>query len=106
MKIKIKNDVFDVTNRIKKLNNNYIIMFDTVGNKYYVCDQFLHNIVFTLPDTSLTPSAIDYVLQMQSKSNAQILEEIDVHNKKVFDTNKQKIKDSAIQSAEKILRRS
>lgn len=106
MKIIIKKDVFDISNRIKKINKNFEIIFDTVSNKYYVCDKFLHNIIFTLPSKNLTPNVVDYVLKMQSKDNAQILKDIDEHNEKVFNTNKEKIKQSAIQSAEKILRRS
>ena len=106
MEIIIEKDLFDIANRINKISKNYCLVFDTTSCKYFVCNKNINSIEFSLPYNCLDKRSIDYVLQMKSKNNFEILEDIEKHNQKVFDKNKDIIKQNAIQSAEKILRRS
>ena len=104
MKITIKSDVFNISKRIKNISKNYSIVFNTKTNKYFVCEGNLT--IFTIPYTGLDERTIKFVLERNSKNNDEILKEMETYNEKVFDSNKQKIKQSAIESAEKIMRRS
>ena len=54
--IQIKNDVYDISNRIKKIDRNYYIVLNTSNNKFEVINQStLNGIVagFEYPDFNM-----------------------------------------------------
>ena len=59
-----------------------------------------------LPYESLDKRAIDYLMERVEKSNFEILEEVEKHNKRIEKNNLEKVVNSSMSVAEKILRRS
>lgn len=106
MKITIKNDVFNIFKRIKQINNNYFIIFDTNKNIYEIYEKNNSCVVFTLPFKELDARAIECVLKRLKTSNEEILKEIERHNLKLEQEEKEKILASSLDCVEQVLKRS
>lgn len=104
MKIHIKNDVFNIFKRLKQINNDFYLIFDTNKNNYQVYEK--SNLIFTLPYKNLDERSLKYVLKMLKISNEEILKEIENHNAQKSKEIEDKIISSALESAEKVLKRS
>lgn len=104
MKITIKNDVFNIFKRIKQINNNYFIIFNTNKNKYEIYEK--DYLLFTIPFDYLDVRTIDYVLKMLKTSNEEILKEIEQHNNRLEKNETEKLIVSSLDCAERILKRS
>lgn len=101
---KINSDIFNISKRVQKIYKNTQIYYDFVTKKYFLCEN--ENIIFTLPFNQLDNRVLNFLEERKAKSNQEILNEIEKHNEKIFQQNKEKIKKSAIDCAEKNLRRS
>lgn len=101
---KINNDVFNISKRVQKIARNMQIFYNFETKKYFLCEN--EDIIFTLPFQQLDNRVLNFLRQRQAKTNQEILDEIEKYNQKIFKNNKDKIKLSAIDCAEKILRRS
>lgn len=104
MKIVVKNDVFNICERIKNFKREYKIYFNTKSQLFELFET--NNFVMTLPFKFLDVRVLEYVSCQLKKSNAQKLKEVEDYN---FYKQRQianKIKENAIVKAEKILRRS
>lgn len=106
MKITIKNDVFNIFKRIKQINYNYFIIFNTNKNKYEIYDETCESIVFTLPYECLDERCLTYVLKMLKTSNEEILKEIEQHNFRLEKEENEKLINKALDCAERVLKRS
>ncbi len=92
MKILIKHDVFNIANRIKQINKNYFIVFNKQTNKFEVHNKTLKNtLCLVLPFKQLDVRTLTYVLKSE-KIDEQFLE-IEKNNKKIENSNSNKIKD-------------
>ena len=80
----IKDDLFDISARIKSVDEDYKIYFNGDTRRYE-----LHNakkypaFQLALPFPSLDKRAIDYALKSQVKNKERILAEIERHNRAV-----------------------
>ena len=106
MKIVIKSDVFNISNRIKKLNKNYQIRYDTTRQTYELWDSKYELFLLTLPVKCLDIFTIEYIVSRITKSNDEILKEVEDYNLSRHRTIQNKIKENALKKAENILRRS
>ena len=81
MKIKINNDVFEITKRIKDIDDGYYVVFDTRKNHYE-----LHNknqpytYCLTYPYDNLDSRMIDMILYTNIDNIDNIVNEIDKNN--------------------------
>lgn len=92
MKIKITHDVFNITNRLKHIDKDYFVLFNTKIQKYEVHNScFANTYCLTLPFNSLDSRAIDYVLKSQKVD--EMIEEIESNNLKIEKSNNQIIED-------------
>lgn len=79
--LEIKDDLFDISSRIKSIDGNYKIYFNRGTCRYE-----LHNSSKTpsfqavFPHTSLDKRALDFARQSAIKNKEHILAEIDAHN--------------------------
>ena len=79
--IEIKDDLFDISSRIKSIDENYKIYFNRGTCRYE-----LHNSSKTpsfqavFPNTALDKRALDFARQSLIKNKELILAEIDAHN--------------------------
>ena len=91
MKIKIRHDVYDISNRIKKIDKNYYIVFNTSR----ACFE-LHNLgqvkgsyCLTLPFSRLDARVLNLIYKTKSENLKNLIEEIERSNKQVESKEKQ-----------------
>lgn len=83
MKIKVTNDVYNIAKRIKKIDRDYYIVFNTSNKNFEVHNsaQLGSSYCLTLPYNQLDERALKYVRQTQSGNIDEILEKIENDNK-------------------------
>lgn len=83
MKIKIFCDVYNISNRLKYIDKDYFVVYDTSKNKFEIHNknQVGSSYCLTLPYSCLDERTIDYVLQTKSENIERILQTIDNENK-------------------------
>lgn len=92
MKVKITHDVFNIVKRLKAINKNYFIMFNTKTNKYEIHNlKYKNTLCLVLPYNALDNRAITYVLK--SERVEEQLELIEKTNLKIEKSNKEKLND-------------
>ena len=95
--IEIKDDLFDISSRIKSIDENYKIYFNRGTCRYE-----LHNSSKTptfqavFPYTALDIRALDFARQSSIKNKELILAEIDAHNARLEKQRQDEIIDRAI----------
>lgn len=84
--IKIKNDVFNITKRLKKIYKGFYISFDKHSNCYYIMDKYLSNkIICKLKYLQLDYRLLDFIYKNSAKNKEQIFSQMDNDNKKLED---------------------
>lgn len=91
MKIKITHDLFDIAERVKEINKNYEIYFDTVLQKYVLTAFGVHQSI--IPYDELDVRTLDYVYETRIENAEKVLEDIDRHNAKKERESNKKVKD-------------
>lgn len=83
MKIVIKNDVYNISKRIKDIDNGYFIVYNTSKNAYEVhcSNQLDTSYCLTVPYKNLDMRTLDYVYQTKSENIDKILDKIESENK-------------------------
>ena len=92
--IKINADVFDITTRLKEIDNNYFIVYNTNLKRYEVHNsgQYLDTFCLTV-DGKLNCLVIDKVLKTRRQNIAKLLKQIEQNNKKLENEKQRKFKD-------------
>lgn len=93
MRIKIKNDLFDISDRVKEINPNYEIFYDTEKKKFVLMKGKLVSSI--LPYETLDVRTLDYVYKTRAENGENLLKEIDSYNEK-------KTRDSVSKSQDEI----
>ena len=83
--IKIEQDVFNIVNRIKDIDNGYYIVFNTKSKKFEVhnSSQVMSSYCLTCPYDSLDQRLLEYAQKTRIVNIDKILEEIDETNIKI-----------------------
>jgi len=83
--IKIEHDVFNIVNRIKDIDNDYYIVFNTRSKKFEVhnSSQVMNSYCLTCPYDSLDQRLLKYAQKTRIVNIDKILEEIDETNTKI-----------------------
>lgn len=93
MKIKIESDVFDIAKRVKQINENYYILFDTSKQKFELHSKEQQNsYCFSYPFQNLDNRFLDLVYTTNIKYIDNIMEDIDNNNREIEKREKQKTK--------------
>ena len=84
MKIKIYDDVFEITKRIKEIDEGYFIVFDTKKARYELhnCNQ-INSYCLTVPYDNLDSRLIDDILYTGISNIDNIIRDIDNNNTKL-----------------------
>ncbi len=94
MKIKIENDCFEITKRIKEIDDGYFIVFDTEKAVYQLHNYNQKNTYcLTIPYDDLDSRVLDLILYSNIVNIDNILEDIDNNNKEVENKSINNIKD-------------
>ena len=82
MKVQIYNDVYNISKRIKDIDKNYYIVFNTSKHKFEVhnSNQNGSSYCLTIPYDELDERSLNYVLKTQSVNIDEILNEIENDN--------------------------
>lgn len=115
MKILVKNDVYNICNRIKKFDCSYKIVYNNVSNRYEIYSTKLTqavelisgiplSYVCTLPYNELDARVIKYLYDTSVENMESIIKKIDNDNQKLEYQNRLKLKEQSLQIAETKLR--
>lgn len=94
MLIKIYEDVFDITTRLKEIDNDYFVVFNTEKNKYEVHNKSQKNTYcLSVPFSGLDSRTIDLTLKTRRENIDKLLKEIEQNNEKIEKEANRKTKD-------------
>lgn len=90
MKIQIENDVYEIANRIKDIDRDYYLIYDTSKQKFEVHNksQFGSSYCLTLPYNELDERTLLYVRKTQSANIEEILHDLENDNNILESANK------------------
>lgn len=78
MLIRITDDLYDISSRIKEIDKRYCIMFDTLKQSYMLyCDG---NYQLTFPYKNLDVRALDYASETRIENLDAIIKKVDRYN--------------------------
>ena len=82
MKIRIFNDVYNISNRLKYIDRNYYVVFNTSKQKFEIhnSNQIGSSYCLTVPFDELDERTLICVLKTQSANIEEILNEIENDN--------------------------
>lgn len=84
MKIKIESDVFDISKRIKEIDEGYFIMYNFDNNKYELhCINQPNTYCFSYPYENLDERFINMIYKTNIIYIDNIVEDIDKNNSKI-----------------------
>ncbi|MBQ9716071.1 MAG: hypothetical protein IJV77_06660 [Clostridia bacterium] len=106
-KIVIKNDVFDIAQRIKEIDNDYFVVYDKKLCRFEVHNkrQKPDTLCLVLPYDTLDCRAIEKVLSTRVQYIANKLDEIDKHNEKLQKDSQRQMVQQRLEECHEILRR-
>ena len=89
MKIKILCDVFNISKRIKDIDKNYYVVYNTSKQKFEIHNskQYGTSYCLTIPFNKLDERTLKYVRRTQSANIDEILDQIENDNKKIESAN-------------------
>lgn len=83
-KILIKNDVFNIANRLKQINKNYFILYNKNTKKFEVHFKNLKSTLqLIIPYKFLDKRTVDLVQKSRIENNKKLLKELEEHNYKL-----------------------
>ncbi len=84
MNIKILCDVYNISKRIKDIDKNYYVVYNTSKQKFEIHNskQYGTSYCLTVPFNQLDKRTLKYVLKTQSANIDEILDQIENDNKK------------------------
>lgn len=83
MKIKIESDVFDICERIKKIDENYFVLFNLNSNKFEIHNSKSKNsYCLTIPYGQLDSRAIELLHSTSIRNYDKIIKNLDAENEK------------------------
>lgn len=93
MKVQIMHDVYDISKRVKNIEMNYYVVYDTFKQKFEIhnSNQIGSSYCLTLPFDRLDERTLKYIRSTQSKNIDEILMKIENDN----NTRESAIKSSA-----------
>ena len=94
MLIKIYEDVFDITTRLKEIDKDYFVVFNTQKNKYEVHNKSQKNTYcLSVPFSGLDSRTIDLTLKTRRENIDKLLKEIEQNNETIEKDAGRKTKD-------------
>lgn len=78
MRIKIKNDLFDISDRIKEINPLLEIFYDTAKGKFLIMKGSA--VYAVIPYASLDVRALDYAYEVRPENADKLISDIDGFN--------------------------
>lgn len=107
MKIKLASDVYNISNRIKEIDKDYYIVYNTSKKQFEVhnSNQIGSSYCLALPYSELDNRTLNYVLKTRSSNIDKILAKIDNDNKLLQSSQKRAALESVYDAIERNIRR-
>lgn len=85
-RIPVTDNVYDIPVRLKALNRDFFVMFNTLQQKYEIhcASQIGDTLACTLPYDELDARAVTYAREYAAERLEQIAREVDAYNKKML----------------------
>lgn len=80
MRIPIQNDLYEISERIKKIDERYRVFFDTDRQKFIVT---VENVIVVIPYEELDQRTIDYLYYTRWENADKVIEDVDRHNERL-----------------------
>ncbi len=82
MKRRVSHDVYNIANRIKKIDRDYYVVLDTIKRKYEIhnSSQLGSSYCLTLPYDDLDARALDYIFMTRVGNIDELIDRIDREN--------------------------
>jgi hypothetical protein len=81
MLIKINNDLYDISKRIKEIDENYIIYYDTSKSKYLLYNKNRYQLTF--PYRNLDTRALNYAWDTRIENLDTLIAKVDSYNEEM-----------------------
>lgn len=100
----IKNDMFHISERLKRINKNYYILFNQKKLRFEVhsSEQLNNSYCFLVPNNKLDKRVLDYVFYSNINNFDSIISKIDNDNAKIINNNRLDKLDSTSQISKEI----
>lgn len=96
-RIPVLSNVYDIPERLKEINPNFFVMFNSVTQKYEVHDaaQTMNTFACQLPFDELDARALEYVQKYSFVNLDKLAREVEEHNERLDEQRKNTILDKA-----------
>lgn len=102
----IKNDLFNIANRLKSIDSKYYIIRNNKKNRFEIHYKRSKNTLeLVLPYGKLDNRTINYVLKTKMENRKKLINEIESHNKKLEEERDDVIKEKTLFKMEEELRK-
>lgn len=93
MKIEIKNDLFDITNRLKQIDKDYFVLYNTNKKVFelHVKNQAFNSYSLTFPFSSLDERALTFALKTRVENKEKLIKEMEEENKRLEKQEEQRL---------------
>ena len=93
-KIEIKNDLYNVVSRLKKIDENYLVLYVKNRQVFEIHNknQPFGTYCLTLPYKNLDKRAVDYVLKTRKENFDKLIKEMDISNKRLEQKENEELK--------------
>ncbi len=91
MKILVKNDLYDISDRLREINPNYRVYFDTDRQKFLLMRNNVLELIF--PYEELDERAIRHARYTSVQNIKEVLYDLDKENKDMEESSKKQAKD-------------
>ncbi|MBQ2805176.1 MAG: hypothetical protein IJD18_04510 [Clostridia bacterium] len=97
-KILIKNDLFDIANRLKSIDEGYVVYFNKETEKYEVHNtkQRGNTLAFVVPYNQLDVRTIAYARYCRVERAKEVLRQMELHNLKLEQQKASEIKNKLL----------
>ena len=105
MRIKIESDVFDIIKRIKEIDKDYFVVYNTNSKKFEIHNSRLVNsYCLTIPYKNLDARVLNLIYKTATKNYDNIIKEIDIGNEAIEKKQMEKTKEISDYKIREILK--
>lgn len=101
----VENDLFDIANRIKNLDPDYVIYRNRQTNKFELHNtRYKPSLQLVLPYDELDMRSINYAVSTRIENIKKVAEEIEKENQKLEKQNCEKLQEEILEKVENVYR--
>lgn len=99
----IKEDTFNVVKRLKQINPNYELVYNTKLQRFELYTNNLKNLELVFSQTKIDKRMIDYVQKTRIENIDKLIKQIDEENAKLEMQNDKTLKNEAIDKIKEVI---